>query len=482
MCEIKNRTENTALEQAEAAWITIRNELRQNELAAKLQSQAGNLHESLKELEEFKRFIGDPKHILGSVLTKHGEIAEHAQVNFSNARNAILGLEKEYSFLGVDRFAPEDYLKNDLPVQSKFNHSVKNTLNAIKGHLKTYSYFVEQGGHYDIPRDQYQQIIDLKERFAKHPSLLSKEEYSIVGAIQRFEEETGLSFETDIEPSVINYEQSLQNNAGETLKEEVKRTKETDRKIRENYESEFAPSFSEGATITMKSAAIEGGVTFCMAVFEKIHSGKKLAEFTIEDWAIIAKKTGYGTIKGGIRGASIYVLTNFTKTPANLAAAYTTAAFGVIAQAAALGRGKITEEEFVQNTIILSLDIAIGAIGATIGKRVIPIPVLGAVIGSVVGEAAYSLCVKYLGFNETALIRRMVEEHEKLVLTLDVEYNTVIEAINKQTRAFDDMMELAFDDDMNIAVSASIELARSIGVPEGKIIKSMDELDDYFLK
>ena len=137
----------------------------------------------------------------------------------------------------MDRFAPEDYLKNDLPVQSKFNHSVKNTLNAIKGHLKTYSYFVEQGGHYDIPRDQYQQIIDLKERFAKHPSLLSKEEYSIVGAIQRFEEETGLSFETDIEPSVINYEQSLQNNAGETLKEEVKRTKETDRKIRENYES-----------------------------------------------------------------------------------------------------------------------------------------------------------------------------------------------------------------------------------------------------
>lgn len=84
-----NRATKSTQEKAEALWIQYRNQIRLFDLCAKLFQQDKNLEESLVELDELKAFVGDPAHILGSSLTKHGEIAEHVQVNISNARRAI---------------------------------------------------------------------------------------------------------------------------------------------------------------------------------------------------------------------------------------------------------------------------------------------------------------------------------------------------------------------------------------------------------
>lgn len=80
------------MEQAIAAWITHLNQMRLDTLIEKLNRQDINLEEALKELEKIKQFIGDPAHILGSVTTKHGEIAEHMQVNFENALQSDPGI------------------------------------------------------------------------------------------------------------------------------------------------------------------------------------------------------------------------------------------------------------------------------------------------------------------------------------------------------------------------------------------------------
>ena len=69
------RTVKSTQEQAIAAWITHLNQMRLDTLIEKLNRQDINLEEALKELEKIKQFIGDPAHILGSVTTKHGEIA-----------------------------------------------------------------------------------------------------------------------------------------------------------------------------------------------------------------------------------------------------------------------------------------------------------------------------------------------------------------------------------------------------------------------
>ena len=68
-----------------------------------LRQQDLRLIDALSELAVLKEFIGDPSHILGSDSSKHGEIAEHMQVNKTNARRLINCLEKEYSFECITR-------------------------------------------------------------------------------------------------------------------------------------------------------------------------------------------------------------------------------------------------------------------------------------------------------------------------------------------------------------------------------------------
>lgn len=104
------RIAKSTQEQAIAAWITWKNQIRLDTLIQRMDRQDMNLEEALKELGYLKEFIGDPAHILGSEGTKHGEIAEHVQVNFENARAAIKGLPARYTFEGVGRTAAEDYL------------------------------------------------------------------------------------------------------------------------------------------------------------------------------------------------------------------------------------------------------------------------------------------------------------------------------------------------------------------------------------
>ena len=58
-------------------------------------------------------------------------------------------------------------------------------------------------------------------------------------------------------------------------------------------------------------------------------------------------------MKGGIRGASIYTLTNFTATPAAVASAMITVAFGIAEQAYQLKMGNVDEQRFIENSEML---------------------------------------------------------------------------------------------------------------------------------
>lgn len=182
MAEGVNWAIKSTQEQAVAAWITHLNQVRLDELVAKLNQQDTNLEESLKELEEIKQFIGDPAHILGSSATKHGEIAEHMQVNFANARRMIQGLDKNHTFDGVGRTVPKDYIRDGQQVQSKFYNGLRNTLfgkHALSEHLETYSDFIKNGGSYDIPKDQYEKMLELLDVYKNNPSKLSTTDYSL---------------------------------------------------------------------------------------------------------------------------------------------------------------------------------------------------------------------------------------------------------------------------------------------------------------
>ena len=68
-----------------------------------------------------------------------------------------------------------------------------------------------------------------------------------------------------------------------------------------------------------------------------------------------------------------------------------TATFGVAAQARKLSKGDISAEDFIDNCEIVCLDVAVSALSSMLGEVLIPVPVLGAIIGNTVGISFLSL-------------------------------------------------------------------------------------------
>lgn len=474
-------------EQAAAAWINILNQQRIEALIQALKDQDISLEQALSELQKLKDFIGDPAHILGKDTTKHGEIAENVQVYISNARRLIEGLDREYSFDGVSRTAPEDYLKRAQQVQSKFLNGLERTLNGNGGadgilqHLRKYPDFVENGGTYDIPKDQYEEMIRLLDLRKTNPSALSKQNWRVLRAIDFFERESGLDVRKNLNPSIAAYDDVQQGTVCNTIKKEEAAIKKTDQDRRNAAYQKSRPSLREGAKVTAVSAALEGGAAFCSNVAKKRKAGKKLADFTAEDWKDVGIDTGAGTMKGAIRGTAVYTLSNFTATPANVATSLVTAAFGVAAQARLLREGRIGDEEFLINSEALCLDVTVSTVSSMLGQTVIPVPVLGAIIGNVAGMFLYDIAKTQGLKREASLIANYQAEMEALLERLDEQGRALMRLLEENLKKFQSMMDLAFDPDVNLAFSASIQFARFNGVPEDKILKTKADIDAFFL-
>lgn len=474
-------------EQAAAAWINILNQQRIEALIQALKDQDISLEQALSELQKLKDFIGDPAHILGSDTTKHGEIAENVQVYISNARRLIEGLDREYSFDGVSKTAPEDYLKRAQQVQSKFLNGLERTLNGngradgILQHLRKYPDFVENGGTYDIPKDQYEEMIRLLDLRKTNPSALSKQDWRVLRAIDFFEKESGLDVRKNLNPSIAAYDDVQQGTVCNTVKKEEAAIKKTDQDRRNEAYQKSRPSLREGAKVTVVSAALEGGAAFCSNVAKKRKAGKNLADFTAEDWKDVGIDTGAGTMKGAIRGAAVYTLSNFTATPANVATSLVTAAFGVAAQARLLREGQIGDEEFLINSEALCLDVTVSTVSSMLGQAVIPVPVLGAIIGNVAGMFLYDIAKTQGLKREASLIANYQAEMEALLERLDEQGRALMRLLEENLKKFQSMMDLAFDPDVNLAFSASIQFARFNGVPEDKILKTKADIDAFFL-
>ena len=483
MTEPVKRATKSTQEQAVASWISYLNQIRFDLLVERLKNQDLNLKDALTELNELKQFIGNTSHILGSEYTKHGEIAEHMQVNIANARNAVQGLKKEYSFEGVGRTAPEDYLKNGQPIQSKFYNGLKATFFGHHGlgeHLKTYPDFVKNGGMYDIPSDQYQRLSELLDKYYNNPSSLSKHDFTLATRLDEFMKTNHLVMGRDITPSVVDYSEVQVQKAAATVNTEEKNILNKDKKIREQAIQDAAPTMQEGVKVTAVSAALEGGISFCLAVAQK-RKEKPFSSFTKEDWEEIGISAGKGTVKGGIRGAAIYLFTNFTATPANIASAYVTAAFGIAAQIKLLESGEISKEDFVINCETICLDVSVSAISSLAGQIIIPIPVLGAIIGNVVGEFVYEICKQFGNSMTIKTVEKYYREMTDLLTKLDEKYQKTLEMISSEFERFKDIEALAFNPDVNTAFNASILLAEEVGVDSNLIIRNRQQRDDFFL-
>lgn len=473
-------------EQAAASWVNYLNQLRIDHLLGSFSQQDENLLNALASVNEAIRVI-DLEVVTanrGGQHGMHGFIAEIAEVGISNARRQILGLEPAYQW--VNDNGPVDLMRSGVEIQQKFVAAGgRFSLGAIGEHLQKYPDYVQNGGKYQIPGDHFEVIQRLHSMPPEEAGkLLSRSgggpSFRDWQRIDTFFKEGSIGMES-LEPSTLKYHEVQRDVYESTMAAEGNSLLSTDQSLRDNAYQESLPSLQEGATATVAAAVIEGGTALVLAVVAKRRKGMRLIEFSQQDWLDIAGETGFSFVKGGVRGFSIYSLTNFTATSAAVASSIVTAAFGIAELANKLRRGEIDELEFIENSELISLEAAVSALSSFVGQALIPVPILGAVIGNTVGAVMYTAVASSLSKREAELIECYLGEQRVLDEQLAAEYQELIEKLEQGIADYLGLLERAFSPDVEIALFGSAELARGVGVAADEILDSEEKVQAYFL-
>lgn len=480
------------IDQALGAWIDYLNQVRVNELVARLKAQDGNLKDALGELEKTvsmiqQRIIDTGR---GGERGMHGFIAEYAEVGIGNARKIINGESRAYEVL--DDNGSVDLRIDGTEFQMKFVETGgRFSLNAIEKHLEKYPDFIANGGRYEIPKDYYDAVKTLYEmsedeakRLSRTGDGFSPRQYE---AVQRFFRESELTID-DIKPSLLEYDEVQREKINLTVAKEEAGIRKTDKGLRDRAHQDSKPSVSQALQATAASAGIEGAAAFVMATASKMKEGKRLKDFTEEDWAQIIQETGSGALKGGIRGASVYVLTNCTDAlkkynvfPGAVASSLVTASFGVAEQARLYREGQISETDLYINAEIVCLDVAVSALSSALGQTLIPIPIMGAIIGNTVGTVIYQTAKDALSAKEQQMLEEYAEQQRASDASVEAEYRDLVAALSADMAVYMQLLVAAFDPDPQIALEGSCELALSLGVPCGDVLDTKAKVDDFFL-
>jgi hypothetical protein len=471
-------------EQAVASWINYLNQLRLDELTIFLNSQQLNLENATNILDEA---LGNMRDILnsnrGGERGIHGYLAEVAEYGIGNARELFEGRTKNYEWLNDNGVS--DLRRNGIDIQQKFYESDGLfSLGAVAKHLKKYPDYLKNGAKYQIPKDQYEIVKKLH-------SMSEKEAYKTLSnsgdgptihqwrKVNDFFKNEEISFE-DVEPAHITYAQAQKNVAVDTLKNEKSSLVNREKELERTAYNKSKPSFGEGAKVTAVSATIEGSTALFIAITNKVKAGKHIKDFDNNDWNDVFKDVGISTAEGGIRGASIYALTNYSATPSAVANALVTASFGVAEQMHLYKKGEINELSLIENSELLCLNVTISALSSLIGQAVIPIPVIGAVIGNTIGSRIYQIAKDCCSINENAIMQEYIDSINTLNNDLDSKYQQYVITITKDVELYMSLLEQAFSPDVMEAFNGSIKLAEKIGVPHEEILDTYEKGFVYF--
>lgn len=433
---------------------------------------------AMEDIENVRNFIGQPEKILGSPLTKHGEIAEQVEVGVRNARDVLEGRLGTATFDNVGRLAPEDYLINDVAVQSKFINGAGNNLSHVIKHMDQYESFGRDGSYYHIPKDHYE-IIDKIRQGESVNDFNERTLGSIRKKIEEIEAKSGKPFNEVVRPGVSDYAEVQQGKIVETLDNHEKSLEQRNEEIKDSIRDKHRPSLNEGLRAAGVAAAVGGALSLGSSLYIKHKKENKnvfKGEFNSEDWKEIGLNTLKGTVVAGVTGGAVYALTNCASLSAPLAGAFVTATKGISSLTQDFYQGNLTFDEFQLSVIFLCVDSAGVGLATVAGQTMIPIPVLGAVVGALAGKIA----CKILFDEDKKLAKQMEISMQKFTDEIDKAYQSVVDKINFEFDKIADLRLQAFDINSNVSIiESSILLANAYGVEEDKILKNESDLHSF---
>lgn len=462
-------------------------------LQSELSAQDINFAKALAQVDHVQQLVNSPEKILGRMNTKHGELAEQVEVAIQNSKTLLHGrgycATADPNIVGRTVNAPTDYIVKGVNVQSKFINGETNTLSHVINHLKKYEgigFGRDSGSYYHIPKDQYDTIIEAIKTGKIDGRKLSSAE-SILSKVKDIEQLTGRKFADAVKPAHVKYGEVQWGKIDGTLEEmrfDIREeNSELVKEINDNNEGErmqavqsHQPSLNEAVKVGGISAAFSGGIALISSVYAKTKEGKSIEQFSLEDWKDIGLDTVDASLRGGVSGISIYGLTNCVGMPAPIAAGTVSAIIGVGDLIFKYQKHEITSEQLFEKGKLLCINSAAATIGSIIGQELIPVPILGSVIGSIAGTYCVEIVSSLLGEEDskkiTSRYKDLSESVQEYLQPLSERYGRLL-----------DLMEVSFDVNSNyeLRLLSSQQIAVSSGVSQSKILHNIGEIDSYFL-
>ena len=126
------------------------------------------------------------------------------------------------------------------------------------------------------------------------------------------------------------------------------------------------------------------------------------------------------------------------------------------------------------------MDAAVSAVASMIGQAVIPVPILGAIIGNAIGMIMYQSGKEALTRQDCKLLCRYAEnlkvyQNEKLA-----EYDDLLKQLEDNLGTYLMLLNEAYSPDINLALEGAVRMARFLGVSEEQILDSDTKFDAFF--
>ena len=145
--------------------------------------------------------------------------------------------------------------------------------------------------------------------------------------------------------------------------------------------------------------------------------------------------------------------------------------------------GTMDGEQFVEMSHIVAMDAAAVGLASAAGQTMIPVPLLGALLGGLAGKLVASALQDGLGESESALISRLAEYERYAFEQLDEECRAVMQGLDARFGNLERLAATAFDLEANTELlMASVRVAEIVGVPDALILRTAGDVDTFMQK
>lgn len=199
----------------------------------------------------------------------------------------------------------------------------------------------------------------------------------------------------------------------------------------------------------LQSTAIVAGINMVLSLSAKlIKEGKYFWDYEADDWKDVLFDIGIGGMAGGVSASVLNIVGSYSAGAVPGVSALLMATFGIASLVPDYMDGELTTDEFIVEAEMICFDAALILLTSVIGQSVIPVPALGAVIGSVAGMIAAAIIQEIWGDK----LRELLMKFNQFIITLFERIKDFFVGIWEKLKAIKDLLVYLLDDDFNYSL------------------------------